>query len=259
MPKSHVRTLIYRPVIPVDADYDTAAPLVGETERVAYHLTRDRLVAQIKGGPLPEGDARALADELLRAWEVVIGLQHGPGRLSFEFVQAEAETFADGVNGVEPGLEDTIVLCDEVPARAGHDRFPEPPQRFRLSPVAEMMYERYRLYRAGRESLSGTAYWCLTVLEYSARGRAESAELYRIDPKVLRKLGELCGQRGDVSGRSPYGGGAPLNPAEREWIRAVVRRLILRAGEVAFDPVAKLPRLTMADLPPLPKAFQGAS
>ena len=48
MPKSHVRTLIYRPVIPVDADYDTAAPLVGETERVAYHLTRDRLVAHSK-------------------------------------------------------------------------------------------------------------------------------------------------------------------------------------------------------------------
>jgi hypothetical protein len=147
---------------------------------------------------------------------------------------------------------DTIVLSEEVPTRAVHDRFPEPPARFRLSPLADMMYQRYRIYRAGRESLTGAAYWCLSVLEYSARGRADAAELYRIDMKVLRKLGELCGHRGDVTGRYPYGGADPLKPPEREWIRAVVRRLILRAGEYAFDPVSKLPLITMTDFPPLP-------
>jgi Mrr N-terminal domain len=40
-----------------------------------------------------------------------------------------------------------------------------------------------------------------------------------------------------------------LKPAERAWIRAVVKRLILRVGEYAYDPVSKLQLLTMDDFP----------
>jgi hypothetical protein len=251
MPEPLVSTLVYRTLMSVEADYSQAPPLEAETERVVLRLTCEQVVVRLKSGPLPESDARRVADETLRAWEVSIGLLHAPSHMSFRFDRAvlEGPTVPPSANG---GPEETLLLSDEVVPPTVHDRFPEPPHRFRLSPEADMMYQRYRLYRDGRESLTGTADWCLTVLETSARGRAEAADRYRIDPKVLRKLRELCGQRGVIDGRHPRNGVPPLKPGEREWMRALIRRMILRAGEVAFDPVAKLPILGMADLPPLP-------
>ena len=108
-----------------------------------------------------------------------------------------------------------------------------------------MMYLRYKLYREGRESLLGMAYWCLTVIEYSARGRTEAADQYRVDLKVLRRLGELCGNRGGINEAKKLNGQAgvtPLKPEEREWIKTVIKTLILRVGEYAFNPIAKLRR-----------------
>jgi hypothetical protein len=71
-----------------------------------------------------------------------------------------------------------------------------------------------------------------------------------IDYRVLRKLGDLCCNRGDIRDARKHKGNAgitPLRPAEREWIRAVVKKLILRVGEYAYHPVAKLPMITMSD------------
>jgi hypothetical protein len=98
------------------------------------------------------------------------------------------------------------------------------------------------------------ARWCLTVVEYSARGREGAADQYRIDLKVIRKLGELCSNRQDITearkSNGPYGV-TPLKPAEREWIKSVIKILILRVGEYGFDPNARMPQITMSD-------FQGA-
>ena len=144
------------------------------------------------------------------------------------------------------------MLADEAVVHVSHAEFPAPPQRFRLSSEAEMMYLRYKLYRDGRESLLGVAYWCLTVIEYSARGRTEAADQYRIDLKILRRLGELCGNRGDINEARKLSGQAgvvPLKQEEREWIKTVIKTLILRVGEYAFNPIAKLTQITMSDFP----------
>jgi hypothetical protein len=56
---------------------------------------------------------------------------------------------------------------------------------------------------------------------------------YRVNYRLLRKLGELCGNRGDIRDARKLKGNAgiaPLKPTEREWIRAVVKKLILRVG-----------------------------
>jgi hypothetical protein len=124
--------------------------------------------------------------------------------------------------------------------------------QLKTSPEVEMIYLRYKLYREGRESLLGMAYWCLTVVEYSARGRTEAADQYRVDLKVLRRLGELCGNRGGINEARKLSGQAgvtPLKPEEREWIKTVIKTLILRVGEYAFNPIAKLTQITMSDFP----------
>jgi len=44
-------------------------------------------------------------------------------------------------------------------------------------------------------------------------------------------------------------GSIPLTPPEKAWVEAVVRTLIQRVGEYAYDPTAKAPQITMADFP----------
>src|SRR5512134_2074057 len=101
MPEPLVSTLVYRTLMSVEADYSQAPPLVAETERVVLRLTCEQVVVRLKSGPLPESDARAVADETLRAWEVSIGLLHAPGHLSFRFDRAvpEGPTVPQPANG----------------------------------------------------------------------------------------------------------------------------------------------------------------
>jgi hypothetical protein len=68
---------------------------------------------------------------------------------------------------------------------------------------------------------------------------------------VLRKLGELTATKGGPEARKDAGARTPLSGEERNWLEQTAKRLILRAAEVAFDPKASLPKITMADLPAL--------
>ena len=251
----HVEKLFYQVIIPEGADYDKSPPLSGETDDFRLHLSKDQLIVEMKTHCASEDGAREIVDDYLKGWEVTAGLLHGPDSLTFKF---SSSIIVDRTTGNEDirnsdlnvSLSEVMVLTDEVGVHVSHDEFPAPPQRFKLSPEAEMMYLRYKLYREGRETLLGLAYWCFTMLEYSAGGRSEAADQYVVDYRVLRKIGELCCNREDIRDAKRLKGNAgitPLRTAEREWIRAVVKKLILRVGEYAYDPVAKLPLITMSD------------
>jgi hypothetical protein len=257
MSEAHVEKLFYRVLVPEHTDYETAASISGETEDFNWNLSKDQLVIEIKAHYQTEDEAREAIDQYLKAWEVMAALHHAPECLTFSFDRSEVSdqppraSDSDNIE-LNPSASEVIQLSDVLRFHESHSDFPAPPEKFRLSPETEMMFDRYKLYRAGRESLLGTAYWCLTVVEYSARGKEEAADQYRIDLKVLRKLGELCGNRRDTTGAGKLkkqAGITPLKSTEREWIRSVVKRLILRAGEYSFDPNAKLPQITVSDFP----------
>jgi len=252
---SHVERLFYQVIIPEDVDYGNAPPLSGETDNFKLHLSKDKLLVEMKTHCASEGEARGIVDDYLKGWEVTAGLLHGPGSLTFKFSNSiilDRPPDNENIRNSElnPSLSEVIMLSENAQVHVAHAEFPALPQRFRLSPEAEMMYLRYKLYREGRESLLGMAYWCLTVIEYSARGRTEAADQYRVDLKVLRRLGELCGNRGGINEARKLNGQAgvtPLKPEEREWIKTVIKTLILRVGEYAFNPIAKLTQITMSD------------
>jgi hypothetical protein len=160
----------------------------------------------------------------------------------------------NGVINLGASIHVNCTTLDAV-LHISQNEFVPPLQNFKVSPEVEMMFFRYKQYREGRETLLGMAYWCFTVLEYSAGGRSEAADQYMVDYRVLRKLGELCSNRGDIKDARKLKGNAgitPLRPAEREWVRAVVKRLILRVGEYAYDPVSKLSMITMSDFSSTP-------
>jgi hypothetical protein len=253
----HVEKLTYRVIIPEYTNYNNAPPTSGETGDFNWLLNEDQLVIQMKTHCATKNEAREIVDEYLKAWEVTAGLLHQPDSLAFKFSSALTLNRPPGDENspnkaIELGLSETILLSDEAQAHVSYDQFPVPHQNFKASQEVEMMFFRYKMYREGRESLLGMAYWCLTVMEYAAGGRSEAADQYRVDHRVLRKLGELCGNRGDIRDARKLKGNAgiiPLKPAEREWIRAVVKKLILRVGEYAYDPVSKLSMITMSDFP----------
>jgi hypothetical protein len=114
------------------------------------------------------------------------------------------------------------------------------------------MFERFRLYRARGTTLADAANFCLTVLEGPAGGRKDTARRYTISETVLRTLGELAASKGGNEARKAKGAQAQFTPAERQWLEKAIKRLILRAADVACNPSASLPQITIADLPRLP-------
>ena len=123
------------------------------------------------------------------------------------------------------------------------------------------MWQRYRLYRLGKEPLLSMAYFCLSRLESTAMSspikgnkRAKTAGTYRVEEKVLAKLGEFTATLGDeVSARKMDGQsrGRPPTDEEAAWIEAALELLINRAAEHSADPKRQWSQIMMDDLPKL--------
>ena len=103
----------------------------------------------------------------------------------------------------------------------------------------------------GRSRLGDTAYFCLTVLERAAGGRGQAGQHFGIAKPVLNKLGELTDQKGGREARKAKGADSEFTNAERTWLQEVMKAIIRRAAEVAYNPHASQMQITMADLPSL--------
>jgi len=194
----------------------------------------------------------------LRNWERDVSLSLGLEALRFVFESAEI------VDRGSPSAPPTQVRALTA-SLTGYlavtpltlSQYPEPPSGFIASPDVETMWQRYEGHLAGREPLAAMAYMCLTVLEANAEGRGKrkkAAGQYNIDEQVLENLGILTSEVGDPQTARKMPGSGEFQPhtgAEVAWIIAVVKALIRRAGEWAFDPNAARPKLTMADFPDL--------
>jgi hypothetical protein len=146
-----------------------------------------------------------------------------------------------------------LVTMGNVTAHIMRRKYPDPPMGFHLTPDAESILLRFRSYQDGREPLLSMAYFCSTVVESAASGRnrrAKGAKAFGIAENVLDKLGELTSNRGDRTvARKAHSNLQPLTGAERAWIEATIKQLILRLCDGPQRSQRK--QLTMADLPPL--------
>lgn len=255
----HVEKLYYKVVTKQYTDYDKAAPLEEESDDFMMTLQGDKAGFVMKKHFSTEQEARAVVDEYIKRWEILIGIEHGPDELKLIFETSDIidraptpESKGGLVIHVKSGLL-AVTGLDAI-VHISRSKYPPLPKQFSLSPDVETMYVRYKAYREGRETLLAMAYMCLTVLETSAGGREQAATRYHIDKRVLNKLGELSTQRGtkEEARKVPQNGQfKPLSGTERTWIETVIKLLIRRAGEWAYDPTACLKKIRMADLPPL--------
>jgi hypothetical protein len=254
----HVASLRYRLVPGETVSFDCPPPVDRETEAFRMRLEDGVATFEMLEHHASEETARRCVEEYLRAWEIHTALRLGRGEIGFEFGGADVIDR----DPPPPGTGQVVYLSGSargVVTATGtlhvkRGRYPEPPNAFVVSPDVETMWRRYEGYLEGREPLAAMAYACLTLLEASARGRESAAKQYRISLDVLRKLAHLATEIGDEGTARKFSRLRERRPhtgPERDWVEAVVKALIQRAGECASEPGASRPQITMSDLPKL--------
>ena len=196
--------------------------------------------------------ARSMVEPFLRAWEIDSALNSG-GRpqLQFRFQRAKIIDRNPSPSGtVQLRAASARSRGQAIVAAIGETarhQYPAPPT-IRITADVETLWFRYSLYKGGRDSLTGMAYFCMTYVEWLKRDQA--ADL-AISNQILSTLGRLT-SIGDAMTARKWD-----RPRERrrhtskefEWMDAAVRALIRRVGERAAGTPPR--QLTMADLPPL--------
>jgi len=255
----HVNALIYRVITAKNVDYDKAMPFSEERTDFTLSIDGQKAAFRMKRHLATEEEARKLVDNFLQAWSISIGLKHTPDEIKFVFESVE---IIDRNPPKETCNSKSLTMCisgsmhasascsASVSIHTSKSKFPSLPQNFAVIIDVETMYLRYKAYRENRESLTSMAYMCLTILEASTGGRRYASQKYFIHLDVLRKLGVLVSEWGsELEARKMPKSGTftPLTQKEKSWIEEVIRKIIFRVGEQAFDPQKQLPQITMND------------
>ena len=182
----HVKALYYKIIFGKNVDYDNSPPLFQNTDEFDFSLDQKSAVFAMKQHYATVKEARSIVEEYLRAWDILIGLEHDPGDIQLKFNHADiidqAPSMSDkhfknfqGHCSIQTHVSDTVSL------HVSRGKYPSFPKNFRASIDVETMYLRYKSYRQGRETLTSMAYMCLTILETSAGGRIKAEKQYNIE------------------------------------------------------------------------------
>jgi len=254
MPTPHVATLRYR-VEPAEgmAFSNSMLPVTHQEDLFSLKLEGGLLILEMKKHFGSISQAKDAVAPFFQRWEVDVYLRSRRKELEFIFDSADVVDLDPPVDGTKViFLEAAIASSSDVSATLtiSLSKYPAPPVHFRLTPLAETMWNRYRRSLAGDEPLLAMAYFCLTALEQDAGSRKSAADRFNVSSTVLDKLGRLTAKGDETEARKiTESSPDPLSQSDRDWIDAAIRILIRRAGELG-DTNA-LPKIEMGDLPPL--------
>jgi len=255
----HVVALHYRLETGPQLAFNDPSPMTWDLDAFTLQLSDGQLSVEMKDHFATVDAAQREVEPYLRSWEIDAALKYGAGAMRFRFDRPrmiDRDTPPPGASSVITPMAAEVVVVGEIPVvRAIRGQYPEPPERFRASVDVVAMWERYEGYLADKEPLPAMAQYCLTVVEQSVGGpqaRRRAANRYVIDYGVLSHLGYLASEVGDArTGRKKGRVIRPHTPAETAWMEAVVKRMIQRVGEWAYDPNVQSPQITREDFPRL--------
>jgi hypothetical protein len=207
-----------------------------------------------------EHSSRRAIQPFLEEWEIEVHLTSNIEMLRFEFDRVELIDRAPPPRGVSLGAAaSAVALASGSSAVTGNSaslqltcsEYPQPPKTFRATTEVLSAFRRWLAYRSGGESLQSMAYFVLTVPERAAGDRKGAARLFKIDEKVLRKIGELSSTKGNESTARKAAGPnkqfQELSAAEKQWLEQAIPLVILRLGEHAYG--GPLVLISLRDLP----------
>lgn len=263
----HVTALHYWVVHDDSVDYKQAQPLEYENELFRVQVNSRQVTITPKYHYATEERAREVVEGFIRTWEFDAALESGSGRFSLKY--SGADICDRSPTPAPPG-----VVNLSFTARAGHPTatarlrvgrgsYPSPPPGPMLNvdtPFVQAMLLRLERYYRGREPLASMAYLCLTALEENApkgEGKANKDKQVRshyvISRHVLRQVRWLSSEKGGSEARKGGGLDEDFTEEERKFLVAAVRIFIRRAAEKETHPNQCLRKITLADLPTVPK------
>lgn len=250
----HVDSLRYLLRPHEGVEFDNAPPI--EHETAAFRMRLESLIAtfDMKEHHASEHSARQCVEEWLRAWELDVALRFGQVEIEFVFQNAKIIERDPPPPGTihYASAHVTAFVSGQATITIRHGKYPTPPTSLKFSPDVDTMWYRYRGYEQGKEPLASMAYFCLSLLEVSAGGRAQAANQHSVSNPILNKLGEFTTNFGDsrtARKQSKASTGLDFTVEQTAWMEAAVKLLIRRKAEYDFDPEARLPQLYMTDLP----------
>ena len=252
-------------------DYSDVESLVHDDPLFRVRAKQRNVVLEPKCHYATEEKAKRAAEGFVRRWEFEAALraQSGAFRLEYQrahIIDCDPPPLPPGVVNADPIFWSFHVPEAQVTVIKKPTTLPAPPSGSALDPDdrdAKDMLARLDLYRLGREPLASMAYFCLTVLEDSAKKavggggsrqkrRAKVARYYGIAECVLNTVGDLSSEKGDDEARKAKGRGDPFTSGEIRFLEAAATAFIRRAAEKGADPKGQSRVIGMADLPKLP-------
>ena len=200
-----------------------------------------------------EAEARQIVEPFIRDWEFSAGILRQPGDFELEFVRAEILDRQRGPGAKTLSVSSSLgSLASSATLKLYPLRYPDPPSGIDSGhPDAQILYQRYKGYREGREPLPTFANFCLSVIEWSVgpgKGlRKKAARQYRIDSKVLGTIGMLCADKGGSHARKGEGVSRPFSQKERQFLERAIVPMIRRVAEYHGEN-DDLPQITMEAL-----------
>lgn len=258
----HVTALHYWVDHDDSVDYDNAAPLDYETELGTFHLEKRELTVRPKEHYAGAQEARDALDGFIRNWEFNAAVEAGTRQFGLQYVDAEIidrnpEPPQPGVATVSAGPVRFRIEVSRPRVRIGKPKYPSPPQIQRLdsgNPTALAMLSRLDRYHQGRETLAAAAYFCLTVMEDSAKvakgatdGRKTVRDHYGISLNLQRSVAALSSEKGGDEARKAEGLQQEFTDEERRFLLAAVKAFTRRVAERAANPTDDLQMLTIAE------------
>lgn len=252
----HVKSLRYAVHTPATITFEGAPPLETEIDGFQLLLQDDVLIAEPSRHFASEQDARTVLRNILDAWEIDVALEYGQQEIRFVFDSSEVIDR----NPPPPGspiviqAKSAILVSSAVHATLSVTRadYPSPPRYFRVTPDVATLWYRFEGYKNNHEPLGSAAFACLTKLESMFGDRPEAARKLNLSRGILRTLGSLSTEKGDLLTVRKYpseGEPVPFSQSEMQWIEAALKHIIRRLGEIDHGP--SLPKITLSDLPPL--------
>ena len=236
--------------------YDRAPPLTVDEPDFSVTVDDDKARFEFKREINDEKEAHEIVAEYVRQWEFSSTLRRGPDAFTLHFLKSEGKE-KNPVPGQHRVRPDTVRYSFEVPSVAVTVRpasFPEPPSGIKITPDVQSMFDRYVGHCRGHEPLDTMAYFCLTMVEWSARCgsgkrgsgnrnlRKKAAAKYNVAKKVLHEIGNLSAKERKVDAES-----RELTGKERSFLRNATVAIIRRMAENAHDPSTALRQIKMAD------------
>lgn len=254
-----VESITYRVISHHTTIYDGIPGISWDNDLFEMNLEGDTAEFLLKVDYSSAADARMAVEDKLKEWEIVTGLERFPEELAF--VQPRVRFGKVEVNheGVYKGMVEThLGISVDAILAVKRVSYPALPSGFARNDLVDQMYSFYCEYKQQGSRLAALGEYCLTLLEDAVgpavtNRRKRTAEEFGIDLEVLNKLGELCSKGSPAQARKAPKGKQWMthSAAEVDWLEKTVVAIILRVGEIAYDPSAYAKVVEMTSLPTL--------